>query len=347
MTGYFHQVHKQTPTRFWVNNPSGADTELAIAAGAISCTTNPAFCSKLVKSDKEYLHSVIDSVIKETRDDDEAADRVYQITSKRLIDRFRPLYDQSGGKCGFVTIQSDPRKDERPEELIDPMKRYRKLGPNFMTKIPVIAAGNKAIEAAVELNVPICATEVFAISQAICICDRYEAAAKRTGNRPPFYVTHISGIFDEYLEKVARREGIKVSPEALKQAGCAVARRQYKLLKKRGYHTTLLGGGARGTHHFTELVGGDIHITINWSTGDELIKAKTPVTSRIEAETPQSVIDELCEKFTVFRQAWSEDGLKEKEFADYGPVQLFRNAFINGYYVLLAEVVSRRHALAL
>jgi transaldolase len=300
-----------------------------------------------VKSDKEYLHSVIDSAIRETRNDDEAADLVYQRTAKRVIERFRPLYEQSGGKCGFVTIQSDPRWDEDAKSVIRAMKSYRALGPNFMTKIPVTAPGIQAIEAAVEANVPICATEVFALSQAIAICESYEKAAKRTGKRPPFYVTHISGIFDEYLEKVAKREGIKVSPEALKQAGCAIARKQYRLLKKRGYQTKLLGGGARGIHHFTELVGGEIEITINWSTAEELIGANTPVVSRIEAETPQPVIDELCEKFTAFRQAWFEDGLKVAEFEHYGPVQLFRNAFLNGYYVLLAEVVSRRHALAL
>lgn len=345
--GYFPQVHQQTPTRFWINNPSGTELEQAIAAGAVSCTTNPAYCSKLAKSDREYLHSIIDSVIRETRDDDEAADRVYQLTSQRLMERFRPLYNQSQGQCGFVTIQSDPRRDLEAESLVRPMQNYRKLGPNFMTKIPVTTAGITAIEAAVKNNIPVCATEVFAISQAICVCERYEAAARRTGNRPPFYVTHISGIFDEYLEKVAKREGIQVSPEALRQAGCAIARKQYRLLKQRGYRTTLLGGGARGTHHFSEMVGGDVHLTINWSTADELIKANMPVVSRIDAKTPVAVIDELSEKFPAFRQAWSEDGLKEKEFEDYGPVQLFRNAFINGYYQLLAEVVSRRHALAL
>lgn len=346
-TGYFHQVHQQTPTRLWINNPSLADLEKSIAAGAISCTTNPAYGSKLVKSDKEFLHRVIDSVIKTTRNDDDAADLVYQQVTQPILDRFRPMYDQSGGQCGFVTIQSDPRWDEKPEPIIEAALRYRKLGPNFMTKIPVTEPGMKAIEAAVEENIPICATEVFAISQAIAMCERYEKAAKRTGNRPPFYVTHISGIFDEYLEKVAKREGIQVSKEVLSQAGCAIARKQYHLLKKRGYHTTLLGGGARGVHHFSELVGGDIHITINWSTAEELIQANTPVVSRIDATTAPSVIDELSQKFPVFKKSWVEDGLEVEEFEQFGPVQLFRNAFLNGYYILLAEVVSRRHAQAL
>ena len=41
------------------------------------------------------------------------------------------------------------------------------------------------------------------------------------------------------------------------------------------------------------------------------------------------------------------DGLSVEEFADYGPVQLFRNAFLKGWYQLLVEVASRRHLNAL
>jgi transaldolase len=345
---YFHQMAKETPTRFWVNNPSGADMERAIAARAINCTTNPAYCSKLLKSDTDYIHSVIDEVItNETRDAEKAAVRVYQRASKRVMDRFLPLYEQSCGEYGYVTMQDDPREDQDTEAVVRCVLSNRELGPNYMAKIPVIQGGLEALETCVEENIPICATEVFSIAQAIHICELYERAAKRTGNRPPFFVTHITGIFDEYLGKVVQREGIEIAPEVLAQAGCAVARKEYKLLKERGYHTTLLGGGARGTHHFTEMVGGDVHVTINWSTAQEIIDADIPVVPRIQAETPQAVIDELCEKLPDFCKAFFEDQLSVDEYADYGPVQLFRNAFLKGWYLLLAEIPSRRHALAL
>lgn len=346
-SGYFHRVTAETPTRFWVNNPSGPDMDNAIAAGAINCTTNPAYCSKLLKSDPDYLRQVIDRVVQVVRDDDLTADEVYQQVSCRVLDKFRPLYQESGGAYGYVTMQGDPRLDEDPSAIVQATLRYRALGENLMTKIPVIRSGLDAIQTAVAENIPICATEVFSLAQAIRICDLYEQAVKNTGHRPVFYVTHISGIFDEYLEKVAKRKGISISPAVLALAGCAVARKQYRLLKERGYQTTLLGGGARGTHHFTELVGGNLHITINWSTAEELIAADGPAVSRIDAETPQSVIDELCDKFVEFRQAYYEDGLSVEEFAGYGPLRLFRNSFLNGWYLLLAEVTARRHAHAL
>ena len=47
--GYFHRLHQETPTRLWINNPTLEEADLAIAAGAISCTTNPAYSARIVK----------------------------------------------------------------------------------------------------------------------------------------------------------------------------------------------------------------------------------------------------------------------------------------------------------
>ena len=224
----------------------------------------------------------------------------------------------------------------------------RRLGPNYMAKIPVIRGGIEALESCVAENIPICATEIFSVAQAIHMCERYEAAAQRTGHRPPFYVTHISGIFDQYLGVVALRDGIPIDRAVLDQAGCAVARKQYRLLKDRGYPGILLGGGARGTHHFSEMVGGDAHVTINWSTAQEIMEADTPIVPRLtEGEPSPAVIAELGEKFPDFRRAYDEDGLEVEEFGDFGPVQFFRNAFLNGWYLLLAEVAARRNVYAI
>jgi transaldolase len=344
---YFHRVARETKTRFWINNPSGPEIESAIAAGAINCTTNPAYCSKLIQSDQNYLHSVIDREIRETDDNEVAAIRVYREVASRVMTRFQPLYDQSSGRYGYVTIQDDPRMDENPESVIRAALHNRTLGKNFMAKIPVIHSGLDALRVCIEENVPICATEVFSISQAITVCDLYQQEIERTENCPPFFVTHITGIFDEYLEKVAKRERINISSEVLSQAGCAIARKEYKLLKERGYQTTLLGGGARGLHHFTEMVGGDVHVTINWSTAQELLDINGPVVNRMDIEPQQSIIDELSDKFEDFRKAYFEDELTLEEFANFGPVQLFRNAFLKGTYLLLAEIISRRHQLAL
>ncbi|MBP1768556.1 MAG: transaldolase, partial [Candidatus Aminicenantes bacterium] len=225
---YFHRVHAETPTRMWINNPTVDDTRRAIAAGAVSCTTNPSFCSKLLQTDPEHIRGLIAQSVKESKDNDAAAEQVYHRASARILELFRPLYDQSRGTMGFVTIQDDPRHDDDAEHIVDVTMRCTKLGPNFMTKIPVIASGISAIEELVARNIPICATEIFAVSQAVHMCEVYERAAKRSGNYPPFYLTHITGIFDQYMAEVVKAEKIGIPPEILRQAGCVIARRPHR-----------------------------------------------------------------------------------------------------------------------
>jgi transaldolase len=339
---YFQRVHSETATRMWINNPSAEDVRQSIAAGAVNCTTNPSYCSKLLQTEPDYLRGVIDQVVKSTKDNDEAAERVYHAASARVMDAFRPLHAQSGRTMGFVTIQDDPRADDDAEHIVEVTMRCTALGPNFMTKIPVIASGIAAIEELVARNIPICATEIFAVAQATHMCEVYERAARKSGNQPPFYVTHITGIFDQYLAEVVKSEKIAIAPEILAQAGCLIARKQYRILKERGYPGTLLGGGARGIQHFTEFVGGDFHITINWSTAAELLATNPPVVARIDAPTPKEIVEELRAKAPGFRRAYDEDGLTVEEFADFGPLMFFKTMFLNGYARLLDEVVERR-----
>lgn len=346
---YFHRVAKQTATRFWINNPSRGDADKAIAAGAISCTTNPTHCMKQLQREEERDHtlSIVDEVIKKVDDDSEAADSIQQKLVKCIMEKFLPLYEKNPGKQGFVSIQGNPLVDDDADHIIDEALRYRELGRNFITKIPATKAGLKALEVLIPEDMPMIATEVMGIAQAIYTCEMYQRVSKECGKYPPFYLTHITGIFDEHLKNVVRRDSIKLSPDVLWQAGCIVARKQYKIFKERGYPGTMLGGGARGLHHFTEMVGADMHITINWiGTVDRLIESDPPVVYRIDTPAPQYVVDELLAKIPDFRRAYLEDGLTIEEFKDFGPVVLFRNSFIKGWNYLLKTIKEHRERIS-
>jgi transaldolase len=83
-------------------------------------------------------------------------------------------------------------------------------------------------------------------------------------------------------------------------------------------------------------------VTINWSTAEEIIKADPPITSRIDAMTPQAVIDELCDKLPDFSKAYHDDGLAIEEFGDFAPLQFFRNMFVKGWDTLVGKVREQR-----
>ena len=345
MDDYFRKVHSQTDSRMWINNPTTEETGLALGEDAFGCTTNPAFCARLIKEDQDYVDGVIDGLTGDIKDYDFLASEVHRICVKRVMDAFMPVFEKSGGTKGFVTLQDDPRCDHDAEFIIGNLEKNKKLAPNYMAKIPVIEGGIQAIEECVRQNIPICATEVFAISQALCIAERYAKACERYGNTPPIFITHITGIFDEYLKITAKRERIGIAPEIIDQAGICIARKEFRLFREYGYNVTMMGGGARGPHHFTEIVGGP-HITINWSTVREILDGGYEASETVEGETPEDVFAELSEKLPDFRLAYDDDGLSVEEFAGYGPVQLFRNMFIRGWHLLLAQIAYRKHMSA-
>ena len=342
-------MNRLSPTRLWINNPTPSDADRAIEAGAISCTTNPTYAMKQLQRDETRgeAESIVADVAARVKDVDDAADQVTQRLVKRILDRFLPVYERKPGAQGFVSIQGNPFQDDDADHIVAEALRYRSLGPNFIAKIPVIEAGVEAIERLIPEDVPIIATEVMGLSQTIAVCELYRRVSGECGKLPPFYVTHITGIFDEHLQNVVREQGIEIGPDILWQAGCAVARRQYQLFKDRGYPGTMLGGGARGLHHFTEMVGSEMHITINWvGTADRLIQENPPVVWRMFNPTPQYVIDELTEKLPDFRRAYSEDGLGVEEYKDFGPVQLFRDSFIKGWSYLREAIEERKKGAA-
>jgi len=342
---YFLKVKELSPTRFWINNPTPVEAEKAILAGAISCTTNPTYAMKQIfkEDEKDYVLNIVDEVVKDVKDDNEACDLIQQKLVKRILNKFLPLYERNPGKEGFVSIQGNPFADDDTDHIIEEALQYRKLGKNFIAKIPVTKAGLKAIEALIPEDMPMIATEVMGIAQAVYTCEMYQQVSKKCGKHPPFYLTHITGIFDDYLRNIVKRDNIDISPDVLWQAGCIVARKQYKIFKERKYPGIMLGGGARGLHHFTEMVGSEMHVTINWTgTADKLIEVNPPVVYRMFNPVPQKVIDDLLEKIPDFRRAYMEDGLTVDEFKDFGPVVLFRDSFLKGWTYMLKIIQERR-----
>lgn len=348
MKGYFRRVQNETPTRFWINNPTLEQAKKAIDAGAQGCTTNPSYISKLFSSEEDMraVKRTIDLLIPYEKNDSVVAAKVQAIMVARIADQFLSLYRSSGGTAGFVTIQGDPFEERSAKAIIDEGVENRKLAENIMIKIPVTESGIEAIVYFVQHDIPTLATEVMSLSQAASICEAYKSISAASGRRPIFYITHITGILDDYFKAYVAKNGIEVSPEALRWAGLAIAKKEYAMLHERGYPTTMMGGGARKLEDFTELVGGRLMVTINWQgTADTLIEKDGPVVSRVSEQVDPSIISGLKSAMPDFVRAWEIDGMKPSEYYDFGGVALFRESFMKGWKQLLDLVAERRRAL--
>jgi len=344
VTDYFSRLVAETPTRAWVNNPTERDVELALAHGAVGCTTNPAYGQSLLRRAPSDILPVLDECLEASDDDRRVADLLQERLVGRIAARFLPLFEASGGKVGFVSIQGAPDLDADGAEIWRQAQVGPTIGPNVAPKIPATLPGFAAMEKVIEHGWPIVVTEVFSLDQVVAACELYLAVTARTGTSSPFFMAPITGIFGDHLRKVARARGLDVPARAMDLAGIALGRRCAALVAERAYPVTLLFGGARIPEDLTGLVGDPHHATINWSTFAEILQLDPAVTRTIDAPVDPGVERVLLASFPEVVSAWGLGRLAPEAFEGFGPVQHFRDAFLGGWNAVLDMIGDRRLA---
>ncbi|MDC0584646.1 hypothetical protein OAO55_02835 [Bacteroidales bacterium] len=331
---YFHRVAALTPTKMWINNVSRKEAELALQAGAMGCTQNPSYVWKMLThpEEKEYATEILKEALKETQNNNDAICIAQRKLIQGVSDIFMPLWEKTNGEHGYVSIQGDPIHEDDAQVIIDEARLNREMNPNVMIKIPATKAGLEAMDVLIAENTPLNATEVMGATQAIQLCEMYKSITMKTKKKPVMLLSLITGIYDEWLQKEVEKEGIDINKDILGQAGMAIAKKVYDLMHDRGYDLGFIGGGVRELHHFTEMVGGDVCITMNWKGHvEDLIKLDQPVVSRLFNPIQPMVLDTLLEKVEGFRQAYFENGLTVDEFEEFGPVEYFRDMFVSAW----------------
>ncbi len=339
---YFDQLISETPTRVWVNNPTITEMDLALAHGARGSTTNPAYGGNLLRRAPDEIVPIIEECIRLSDDDFAAADLVQQRLVGRITERFRPLFDESGGRAGFVSIQGAPERDNDALHIVAEAHDARAIAPNATPKIPATAAGLAAFETLVAENCQTIVTEVFSLDQLVEASERYVRVSTAAGVRPPFFMSPITGIFGDHLKVVAAREDLGISAADMELAGVALSRECYRLVKERQYPVTLLCGGSRISFDLTGLVGADLHATINWSTFAEVLESPEPFAPAFGVPIEPTVLARLDATFDDFRRAMRLGSLSVDQFEHFGPVQHFRNNFVSGWNAVLAAIADAR-----
>ena len=345
---YFHRVAALTPTKMWINNVTPEEARTAIAAGAMGCTQNPSYTWKMLNHQTGRMRALtlLDEVLSDSEDDNEVECILQRKLVQQVAEAFMTVYERTDGAHGYVSIQGDPIHEEDPQVIIDEGRKNRQMSPNIMIKIPATAAGLEAMETLIEENTPLNATEVMGLSQVIDVCEMYEQITSRTKKKPVMYFSLITGIYDEWLTKEVAAQEIDISPDILYQAGLVIAKKVYRFVRDRGYSLGFIGGGVRGLQHFTEMVGGDVCITMNWEgQAEALLELDQPVVARLFNPVQDHVLDTLLANVPGFRQAYMEDGLTVEEYEEYGPVRYFRDMFVSAWENTLDLIAKRRAAL--
>jgi len=118
-----------------------------VAEGVSGVTANPATMARAITSGTDY-DADIQHAAAAGRSTFEIYDVLLTSDVRRACDILRPVYEESRGENGFVSLEVSPRLADDTEGSIAEAKRFWAAvdRPNLFIKIPGTAAGVPAIE---------------------------------------------------------------------------------------------------------------------------------------------------------------------------------------------------------
>ncbi len=341
-----HEMAETTATDYWNDSCSTEELTYAIERGAVGATTNPTIVGEVLKKEMHLWRERIGEIIVEhpTWTEDEVTWRLIEEMAQHGAELLLPVFEREGGAKGRLSIQTDPRYYRDAARITEQAVRFAALAPNMQVKIAVTQAGVAAIEEATAAGVNINATVCFTVPQALAVADAVErglerrrAAGEDVESMTPV-CTLMVGRLDDWLQVLVKRDGIVADPGIVHWAGVACLKKAYGIFGERGYRTRLLAAAYRHHLHWSELIGGDVILTIPCAWQRLFNASDIEVVPRMEEPVPAEILDELYRRFPDFRRAHDEGGMPVEEFEAYGPTARTLRGFIASYHDLAAVV---------
>ena len=335
-----------TPTDFWNDSCSIDELTYAIAHGATGATTNPTIVGEVLAREFHLWRKRIEEIVaaNPTWTEDEVTWKLIEEMAVRGAELLEPIFEREHGLKGRLSIQTDPRLYRDTERIVAQGLRFSTLAPNMQVKIPATHAGIQAIEDVTAAGVSINATVSFTVPQALAVAEAVERGLQRlaAGGGDPSLLSPVCtlmvGRLDDWLGVVADRDEIAVTPGTISWAGIACFKQAFGLYRERGYRTRLLAAAYRNHRHWSELIGGDVVLTIPAKWQRVFNASGVEVRPRIDDPVPGQALDELRRLFPDFRRAFEPDGLEQAEFDGFGPTVRTLRQFISSYHELVAVI---------
>ena len=328
---------------YWNDSCSVEELRYALANGAVGATTNPTIVLGVLKKElaiwREPLQRIIDG--NPTWTEIEVAWRLIEEMALKGAEVLRPIFEREQGRKGRISVQTNPTFYRNAEAIVEQAMRFHEMAPNIQVKIPVTCAGIPAIEEATYRGVNVNATVCFTLPQSVAVAEAVERGLKRraaaghdTASMTPV-CTIMIGRLDDWLQVVAKKENVVVDPGYLHWAGIAAIKKSYEIYRQKGYRTRLLAAAYRHHMHWSELIGGDLSMTIPYEWQVLFNNSDIEVKPRMQNPVPKEAYDVMYEKFADFRRAIEPDGMTVEEFDGYGSTVRTLRAFTTSYHDLI------------
>jgi transaldolase len=201
------------------------------------------------------------------------------------------------------------------------------------------------MEEATYRGISINATVSFSVPQAIAAAEAVERGLARRASEGldsesmgPV-ITIMMGRLEDWLREVGERDGLTVDPSALPWSGVAVLKRAYAEWQTRRFRARLLGAAIRHHLHWSELIGGDVIITLPSSWQKRFNSSSVDVRARMDDPVEGRYVEAL-RALPDFERAYEPDGLAVADFDTWGPSVKTLRTFIGSYHDLLHLVTE-------
>jgi transaldolase len=337
-----------TPTDVWNDSCSVPELEYAVSYGAVGATANPTIVMDVWKQEPAAWRDRVKSLAAEHGDATEVdlAWAIVEEMSLRAAPLLRPAFDASGGRQGRLSMQTDPTLFRSFDRMLAQGEHFASLAPNIIVKFPATSVGVKVMEEATYRGVSVNATVSFSVAQALAAGEaverglkRREAEGLRVDDMGPV-ITVMLGRLEDWLRAQADLEGIISHPSAFPWSGVAVFKRTVAEFQRRGLRARPLAAAMRHHLHWSELIGGDVIITIPSAWQRRFNGSDVEVRPRMDEPVDAAMVDELRRHFPDFVRAYEPDGLTPDEFDTFPPSRRTLRAFIASYHELLNQVTD-------
>ena len=337
-----------TPTDVWNDSCSVPELEYAISYGAVGATANPTIVTDVWKQEPAHWRERVRSIA-EDRPDATEVDLAWAIVeemSLRAAPLLRPAFDASGGRQGRLSMQTDPTLFRSFDRMLAQGEHFAALAPNIIVKFPATSVGVRVMEEATYRGVNVNATVSFSVPQALAAgeavergLERREAEGLRVDDMGPV-ITVMMGRLEDWLRAQAERDGIVSDPSAFPWSGVAVFKRTVAEFRRRGLRARPLAAAIRHHLHWSELIGGDVIITMPAAWQRRFNASDVEVRPRMDDPVDPAIVDDLRRHFPDFVRAYEPDGLAPDEFDSFAPSARTLRAFIGSYHDLLHQVTD-------
>jgi transaldolase len=335
-----------TATDIWNDSCAVDELQYAISYGAVGATANPTIVADVWKAEPARWRNRVRELAADRAGATEIdlAWAIVEEMSLRAAPLLRPAFDASGGRQGRLSMQTDPTLFRSFDRMLAQGEHFASLAPNIIVKFPATSTGVRVMEEATYRGVSVNATVSFSVAQAVAAGEAVERGLRRreadglpVDDMGPV-ITVMMGRLEDWLRVQTERDGIIADPTALPWSGVAVFKRTVAEFRARGLRARPLAAAIRHQLHWSELIGGDVIITMPAAWQRRFNASSVEVRPRMDDPIVPDVLNELRRRFPDFVRAYEPEGLTPAEFDTFGPSARTLRAFIGSYHELLHQV---------